>query len=220
MKHCSFLSTACAHVCLPMLCWTSALLPLSEVYQRCKPGSSHGRSCLGQTSQRPLCLESCVQAFCVYTHVHIRHICSVPAGFCFQAAADQAWQQERSKLQTALQAAQQRLHDLERVNAQLQVHLETHAREAAGQAPDEGTHAISYGSIVAKCCGSQYPGSLSGTYAFLHLCTCKGSHYMHGSLYMLFVGGKSLPAACCLSCLAENIYICKYMYIYMYIICI
>ncbi|KAA6416807.1 MAG: hypothetical protein FRX49_13234 [Trebouxia sp. A1-2] len=56
-----------------------------------------------------------------------------------KAAADQAWQQERSKLQTALQAAQQRLHDLERVNAQLQVHLETQAREAAGQAPDEGS---------------------------------------------------------------------------------
>ncbi len=76
-------------------------------------------------------------------------------GVFVQAAADQAWQQERSKLQTALQAAQQRLHDLEKVNAQLQVHLETHAREAAGQAPDEGTHVTFYSSSGAKRCGSQ-----------------------------------------------------------------
>jgi uncharacterized protein YlxW (UPF0749 family) len=76
-------------------------------------------------------------------------------GVFVQATADQAWQQERSKLQTALQAAQQRLHDLEKVNAQLQVHLETHAREAAGQAPDEGKHVTSYSSSGAKRCGSQ-----------------------------------------------------------------
>lgn len=57
-----------------------------------------------------------------------------------------AWQQERSKLQTAVQAAQQRLQDLEKVNAQLQVHLDTHARAAAGQAPDEGTILAAPGS--------------------------------------------------------------------------
>ena len=99
--------------------------------------------------------------FCRVVHTSILRIHTLgiyavfQLGFCFQAAADQAWQQERSKLQTALQAAQQRLHDLERVNAQLQVHLETHAREAAGQAPDEGTPVTSYGSSAAKCCGSQ-----------------------------------------------------------------
>lgn len=99
--------------------------------------------------------------FCRVVHTSILRIHTLgiyavfQLGFCFQAAADQAWQQERSKLQTALQAAQQRLHDLERVNAQLQVHLETHAREAAGQAPDEGTPVTSYSGNSAKCCGSQ-----------------------------------------------------------------
>lgn len=106
-----------------------------------------------QTKQRPL-LESHAYKHPAYTQIlRIRHRRSVPAGVFCQAAADQAWQQERSKLQTALQAAQQRLHDLERVNAQLQVHLETQAREAAGQAPDEGTFVTSYG-VAAKCCDS------------------------------------------------------------------
>ena len=57
-----------------------------------------------------------------------------------QAAADLAWQQERTKLQASIAAAQQRVQDLESVNAQLQVHLDNHARAAAGQAPDEGDH--------------------------------------------------------------------------------
>ena len=60
-----------------------------------------------------------------------------------QASADLAWQQERSKLQSSIAAAQQRAQDLERVNAQLQVHLDNHARAAAGQAPDEGSFACS-----------------------------------------------------------------------------
>ena len=57
-----------------------------------------------------------------------------------QAAADLAWQQERNRLQTVIQAAQQRLRDLEKVNAELQVHLDNHARAAAGQAPVEGVY--------------------------------------------------------------------------------
>ena len=105
-------------------------------------------------------VESSIQGILrIHPSEHKRVHAVFQLGFCLQAAADQAWQQERSKLQTALQAGQQRLHDLERVNAQLQVHLDTHAREAAGQAPDEGTPVTSYGSIVVNCCNSSNASS-------------------------------------------------------------
>lgn len=58
--------------------------------------------------------------------------------FKMQADAELVWQQERSNLETAAQTAQRRLQDLERVNAELQVHLDSQARAAAGQAPEKG----------------------------------------------------------------------------------
>lgn len=55
-----------------------------------------------------------------------------------QADAELVWNQQRYKLETAAQAAQRRLQDLEKVNAELQVHLDSQARAAAGQAPEKG----------------------------------------------------------------------------------
>lgn len=60
-----------------------------------------------------------------------------------QAAAELAWQKERAGLQEARAAAQRRSQDLERVNAELQVHLDRSAHAAAGQTPNQGTGVIS-----------------------------------------------------------------------------
>ena len=68
-----------------------------------------------------------------------------------QASADRAWQSQRSKLEASLGAAQQRLNDLERVNSELQVHLDGHARAAAGQAPEEGKQHVIIGSTHTLC---------------------------------------------------------------------
>ena len=56
-----------------------------------------------------------------------------------QADAELVWNQQRYKLEAAAQAAQRRLQDLEKVNAELQVHLDSQARAAAGEAPEKGT---------------------------------------------------------------------------------
>ena len=55
-----------------------------------------------------------------------------------QADADLVWRQEKSNLEAAAQVAQRRLQDLERVNAELQVHLDSQARAAAGEVPEKG----------------------------------------------------------------------------------
>ena len=55
-----------------------------------------------------------------------------------QADAELLWNQQRYKLEAAAQAAQRRLQDLEKVNAELQVHLDSQARAAAGEAPEKG----------------------------------------------------------------------------------
>ena len=56
-----------------------------------------------------------------------------------QADAELVWNQQRYKLEAAAQAVQRRLQDLEKVNAELQVHLDSQARAAAGEAPEKGT---------------------------------------------------------------------------------
>ena len=68
----------------------------------------------------------------------VQVVCITDGLFHLQADAELAWQQERSNLETAAQTAQRRLQDLERVNAELQVHLDSQARAAAGQAPEKG----------------------------------------------------------------------------------
>lgn len=71
-----------------------------------------------------------------------------------QADAELVWNQQRYKLEAAVQAAQRRLQDLEKVNAELQVHLDSQARAAAGEAPEKGTQscmAPSLGNIAPLC---------------------------------------------------------------------
>ena len=56
-----------------------------------------------------------------------------------QADAELACKQQRYKLEAAMQAAQRRSQDLEKVNAELQVHLDSQAKAAAGETPEKGT---------------------------------------------------------------------------------
>ena len=55
-----------------------------------------------------------------------------------QAAAELAWQKEKADLQSARAAAQRRLQDVEKVNAELQGYLDTTAQATAGQTPKQG----------------------------------------------------------------------------------
>lgn len=65
-----------------------------------------------------------------------------------QAAAELAWQKERLGLQEARAAAQHRLQDVEKVNAELQGYLDRTAQATAGQTPNQG---IGHSAIDLPC---------------------------------------------------------------------
>lgn len=88
-----------------------------------------------------------------------------------QADAELVWNQQRYKLETAAQAAQRRLQDLEKVNAELQVHLDSQARAAAGQAPEKG---IWFCAALAKATCLQVFPSLQ--------CMLHGITYVPGAI--------------------------------------